>query len=462
VFGERVYFATRQHRWPFLVIFLPLSMFRSQPVASAYSVCWDSLLGQGLNAVYRAAPISANNRPVAIKFIPDSPAARQEAQAMLACQVDSIVRLIEVFEDTLALPQDAEPRRYLAMVMELMRGGELFDRVASLTLPGENTIRLIVRRIGLALHAIHSRGLVHRDVKMENTLLSCDSKDCSNVKLGDFGFVIKAADVQREEILFTLCNASPEQLRALQNSQHGMRLPVPEYDGKSDMWALGIIMFSMLTGYHPFQAPDSNTVAGQKALVRRIRNGKFNIDDEDLNRISPEGQRVLLSLLSMDPGQRPSAEELLSHPWLLAPNAVSPCRTCKCNQLSAVSELPRSPAGVANSPVRTEPSLSPPELRVHVIQNMAFSRLLYVTLPSCDTTVARLAELVASQHAIPVCLQQYIYKGAVLAPDRTLSSCGVGAGSTVFLAVRKPDVQLVPLAESSNALLKRRLANPTS
>ena len=434
-------------------------MFRSDPIAASYNITWNAVIGQGLNPVYRASHVSANNRAVAIKLIPDTAAARREAQTMLACQCESTVRLHEVFEGAMALPDDREPRAYLALVMELMRGGELFFRVANDALSSELAIRCIVRSIAQSLRQIHARGLVHRDVKLENVLFACDSKECFSAKLGDFGFAIPAAEVQLEPVLFTLCNASPEMIRALHNAQHGMRLPVPEYDSKSDMWALGVILFSMVAGYHPFQSTDSNTAAGQAALVRRIRNGKFSMDDQDLHSISTDGQRVLLSLLSTDPTRRPSAEDLLADPWLAPLHAVSPFRACKCTHPAL--DQPRSPVAVAAAPSDPKPEPASPklELRVHVIQNMSFARMLYVRLPHLNLPVAHLGDIVAAEHGIAVPLQQFIFKGAVLRPEDTLASCGIDDKSTVFLAVRRaPELKLVPLAESTNSLLQRRLA----
>ncbi len=134
------------------------------------------------------------------------------------------------------------------LVMELLHGESLARRIARDPRMHPRKALQIVRQIGAALDAAHAAGIVHRDLKPENVFL-CDPADPPQVKVLDFG-VAKFTDALAEGGGATASNTlvgtprymSPEQARASRT-----------LDGRSDLWALGILAYEMLTGTHPFE-----------------------------------------------------------------------------------------------------------------------------------------------------------------------------------------------------------------
>ena len=129
---------------------------------------------------------------------------------------------------------------YIWIVSELCSGGELFDYLAEKN-PArldEDETRVLFGQLCLAVHYLHEKGIVHRDLKLENILLD----ERCRVKLGDFGFT---REYERGTYLETFCGttgyASPEMLM-------GKKYMGPEVD----IWSMGIILYCLLTGTLPF------------------------------------------------------------------------------------------------------------------------------------------------------------------------------------------------------------------
>ncbi len=138
-------------------------------------------------------------------------------------------------------------RSYL--VMELLRGESLARRLARAPRLTPEEVLRVVRQLGEALDVAHAEGIVHRDLKPENIFL-CDAPDGAPiVKVLDFG-VAKFTDALSEGGHATASNAligtpkymSPEQARSSR-----------DLDGRSDLWAVGMLVYEMLTGRHPFE-----------------------------------------------------------------------------------------------------------------------------------------------------------------------------------------------------------------
>jgi len=139
---------------------------------------------------------------------------------------------------------------------------------------------------------MHSNLICHRDLKLENILVS----DRQRVKIIDFGFGIRTpSDVLLKIYCGTSSYMSPEIVRK------------QEYSGfKADIWALGVVLYVMLTGRFPFKAKT------EKELFGRIQMGQFLPPMQ----INFDAKRLLTRMLSLEPTKRPSASEILRDPWL--------------------------------------------------------------------------------------------------------------------------------------------------
>ena len=200
-------------------------------------------------------------RPVAVKvmtldFMGDEVLRarfEREAQTIAALEHPAIVPVYDFGEE--------EGRPYL--VMRLMNGGTLADRLRKGVLPIQETAQ-ILHRIGSALERAHQKGIVHRDLKPSNIMFD----EYGDAFLGDFGIARvteSAVTLTGEAVIGTPAYMSPEQINGDK-----------ELDGRSDIYALGIICFEMLTGQRPFQSDTAARLMMKHVLdpipdIRQVR-----------------------------------------------------------------------------------------------------------------------------------------------------------------------------------------------
>jgi len=232
------------------------------------------------------------NNPRSVKMVKDE--CKKDAQVMNEVAIlqslkhKHVVSLLDFYE---------EPTQF-CLVMELMEGGDVFDRIVERTHYTELDARSLVRSLLHAVEYIHDRGVAHRDLKPQNLLLLTKDND-TFVKVGDFGF---AKRVHTPQSLITRCGTptyvAPE---ILKNHPH---------DESADMWSLGVITYVILVGYPPFMEED------QRTLFRKIRNGEYHFFPEDWNDISPQAKEFIKELLVVDPIHRSTAQQSLGHGWI--------------------------------------------------------------------------------------------------------------------------------------------------
>ncbi|XP_045800483.1 calcium and calcium/calmodulin-dependent serine/threonine-protein kinase DMI-3 [Trifolium pratense] len=200
----------------------------------------------------------------------------------------NVIDLYDVYEDI----------NGVHLVLELCSGGELFDRIVAQDKYSETEAATVVHQIASGLEAIHKANIVHRDLKPENCLFLDVRKD-SSLKIMDFGLSSVEEFTDPVVGLFgSIDYVSPEAL-----SQGKITT-------KSDMWSLGVILYILLSGYPPFIAQNNR----QKQQM--ILNGNFSFYEKTWKGISQSAKNLISSLLTVDPSKRPSAQELLSDPWV--------------------------------------------------------------------------------------------------------------------------------------------------
>ncbi|PWN29196.1 Pkinase-domain-containing protein [Jaminaea rosea] len=189
------------------------------------------------------------------------------------------------------------------MVSELCLGGELYDYLVERgTLP-EAEARRIFGQLCLAVAYIHGKGIVHRDLKLENVLLD----ERCNVKLGDFGFT---REFEGKRLMETFCGttgyAAPEMLAG------------KKYTGEEvDIWSLGIILYALLSGSLPFDDDD------ESAMKSKILSGEYEMPPF----LSEEARDLVQRILRLEPTQRPTLKSILSHPWFTKTIVATPMTT---------------------------------------------------------------------------------------------------------------------------------------
>uniref|UniRef100_A0A8C0JCB3 Checkpoint kinase 2 n=1 Tax=Chelonoidis abingdonii TaxID=106734 RepID=A0A8C0JCB3_CHEAB len=188
------------------------------------------------------------------------------------------------------------------IVLELMEGGELYDRVSRSTRMKEATCKLYFYQMLLAVKYLHENGIIHRDLKPENVLLSSSEETCL-IKITDFG---QSKILGESSLMKTLCGTptylAPEVLSSLGTAG---------YSRAVDCWSLGVILFVCLCGYPPFN--EQNT---QLSLKDQITRGEYTFIPREWKHVSDMALDLVKKLLVVDPNKRLTTEKALEHPWL--------------------------------------------------------------------------------------------------------------------------------------------------
>eukprot|EP00002_Diphylleia_rotans_P031033 TRINITY_DN6425_c0_g1_i3.p1 TRINITY_DN6425_c0_g1~~TRINITY_DN6425_c0_g1_i3.p1 ORF type:complete len:347 (-),score=91.87 TRINITY_DN6425_c0_g1_i3:285-1325(-) len=251
-------------------------------------------LGSGTFATVRMARDRKTGKLWAIKII-DKKAAKADLE-MMEREVDIMQRVHHTNIIYMHEIYDTDTKLYL--VLELVTGGELFDRIVKRGSYTEKDASDVIRKIVSALAYLHKEGIVHRDLKPENLLYS-DETDQAEIKLADFGL---SRIMNGESLLKTACGTpgyvAPEVLKG------------QGYGASVDMWSVGVILYILLCGFPPFY--DDNV----QVLFQHIMAGNFTYPEPWWDDITESAKDLINHLLVVDPAQRYSAAQALEHPWL--------------------------------------------------------------------------------------------------------------------------------------------------
>eukprot|EP00917_Polyrhabdina_sp_WS-2016_P018348 GHVP01039542.1.p1 GENE.GHVP01039542.1~~GHVP01039542.1.p1 ORF type:complete len:323 (-),score=31.83 GHVP01039542.1:110-1078(-) len=256
-------------------------------------VLGNGSFGQVRNAIFRAdgrvyaVKIMAKNPKTAKANVDFSAMFRNEVRLLQDLSHENIIQCHELFED----------EQYLYAIMDKCEGGELFTQIVKRKRFTEADASALCRQMLNALQYIHSRNIVHRDVKAENFLFAKSDLNDSRLILIDFGMSVQLTD---NKSLRQLCGSPHYVAPELINRAYGMKV---------DMWSVGVIIFLMLYGRYPFEGRDQRTVIHQ--ILK---------SDPDYNRgsnnPSPAAVAFMKKLLQKDPALRMSAEEAQKDAWL--------------------------------------------------------------------------------------------------------------------------------------------------
>jgi len=214
---------------------------------------------------------------------------KNEIEIMKQIHHTNLIFCKEVFDT-----QDA-----IYLVLELVKGGELYDKIVDEGEFNEVDAKDIVMQLLSAIEYLHSKGIAHRDLKPEN-ILCVEKKDKTNrkehIKVGDFGLskqYITSALVSR---VGSPTYVAPEVIEST------------SYSESVDIWAVGVITYVVLTGCFPFY--EENNDFG--ALYKKILDCNYVFPDEP--KLSDIAKSFIRALL-VKPEKRPTAAQAKQHPW---------------------------------------------------------------------------------------------------------------------------------------------------
>lgn len=237
----------------------------------------------------------ATGKKVAIKCVlrkdmppSDDAAIYDEVSILASLKHRYICPLIDFFEE----------KECYFLVMELMSGGDLFDRIGKKKSYDESDARDLCKKMLESIAYCHDHSIAHCDMKPKNLLLR-DENDDAFIKLADFGF---ATRVYGPKSLTKQCGTpffvAPEIL---------LRSP---YDQQADMWSVGVIIYLLLSGDLPFMG------RSQRELFRAIVVGKYDFPDEMWGDVSEHAKELIKGLLVTDPSKRLTAKQAMASRWM--------------------------------------------------------------------------------------------------------------------------------------------------
>ncbi|XP_006882844.1 PREDICTED: ribosomal protein S6 kinase alpha-2 isoform X2 [Elephantulus edwardii] len=253
-------------------------------------------IGVGSYSVCKRCVHKATDAEYAVKIIDKSKRdPSEEIEILLRYgQHPNIITLKDVYDDG----------KYVYLVMELMRGGELLDRILRQRCFSEREASDVLCTITKTMDYLHSQGVVHRDLKPSNILYMDESGNPESIRICDFGF---AKQLRAENgLLMTPCYTAnfvaPEVLK-----RQG-------YDAACDVWSLGILLYTMLAGFTPFANGPEDT---PEEILARIGSGQYALSGGNWDSISDAAKDVVSRMLHVDPQQRLTAVQVLKHPWIV-------------------------------------------------------------------------------------------------------------------------------------------------
>lgn len=270
-----------------------------QRVLQKYHI--EALIGQGSFSSVVRAKHRLTKTEYAIKIVSRSdddqsivPLCETELRVLRRVRHRNIIQLVEVF--------DSGPNLRIYMVMELCKGGELFDRIVEhgpmLEVPAAKAVNQVIDGV----RYLHNLAITHRDLKLENILYVHSDANSKRLVISDYG--LAKINSKPGDRMHTTCGTpeyiAPELLKRM------------TYTSSVDCWALGVVSFAVLSGMMPFEDED------RIELYRKILHGDINWDDEAWQGLSYRSRDFVKKLLDVKKSDRMSATEASRHPFIQA------------------------------------------------------------------------------------------------------------------------------------------------
>ncbi|XP_057676809.1 serine/threonine-protein kinase DCLK1-like isoform X2 [Corythoichthys intestinalis] len=262
-------------------------------ISERYTV--GRMLGDGNFAVVHECTEHSTGRHYALKIINKGKCRGKEH--MIQNEV-AILRRVK-HPNIVLLIEEVDTYGELYMVMELVKGGDLFDAITSANRYTEKDASGMLYNLANAIKYLHSLNIVHRDIKPENLLVYEHADGSKSLKLGDFGLATVV-----DGPLYTVCG-TPTYVAPEIIAETG-------YGLKVDIWAAGVITYILLCGFPPFRG----SCEDQEVLFDQILIGQVEFPLPYWDNVSDTAKVLIRSMLEVEVDQRFTALQVLEHPWV--------------------------------------------------------------------------------------------------------------------------------------------------
>lgn len=252
-------------------------------------------IGDGNFAVVKECIERSTAREYALKIIKKSKCRGKEH--MIQNEV-SILRRVK-HPNIVLLIEEMDVPTELYLVMELVKGGDLFDAITSTSKYTERDASGMLYNLASAIKYLHSLNIVHRDIKPENLLVYEHQDGSKSLKLGDFGLATIV-----DGPLYTVCG-TPTYVAPEIIAETG-------YGLKVDIWAAGVITYILLCGFPPFRGSGDD----QEVLFDQILMGQVDFPSPYWDNVSDSAKELINMMLLVNVDQRFTAVQVLEHPWV--------------------------------------------------------------------------------------------------------------------------------------------------
>uniref|UniRef100_A0AAX7SUH4 Serine/threonine-protein kinase DCLK2 n=1 Tax=Astatotilapia calliptera TaxID=8154 RepID=A0AAX7SUH4_ASTCA len=253
------------------------------------------MLGDGNFAVVRECTEHSTGREYALKIINKGKCRGKEH--MIQNEV-AILRRVK-HPNIVLLIEEFDTYNELYLVMELVKGGDLFDAITSANRYTERDASGMLHNLASAIKYLHSLNIVHRDIKPENLLVYEHADGSKSLKLGDFGLATVV-----DGPLYTVCG-TPTYVAPEIIAETG-------YGLKVDIWAAGVITYILLCGFPPFRGSSDD----QEVLFDQILMGQLEFPLPYWDNVSETAMELIRSMLEVEVDKRYTALQVLEHPWV--------------------------------------------------------------------------------------------------------------------------------------------------
>jgi serine/threonine protein kinase len=275
----------------------------------------EDTIGTGVSVVKKAVN-KCTKKEYAVKFLQK----QVKGQTIPRSSLDNEIELLKTIShpNIVQLYESMEDNSTIYLVMELIKGCDLYDISDILGTLRPTSVSALILQLLSALNYLHSRGIVHHDIKPENIILDYQK---NTVKLTDFGSAKMVNRTDEGAVGGTLNYMAPEVLMNMRGARNVCATPV-------DVWSIGIITYMLISGLHPFDSGKTT-----QNIINRIIKGKYEFPSPIWDKVPKECKDFIKRCLVFDPKKRATVSELLKHPFVTKQSNVNIFSEEECERI---------------------------------------------------------------------------------------------------------------------------------